>query len=396
LKLSIFIRDNVDRIVDEWETFARTLQPSWGAMSKEELRDHSREMLMAVANDMETGETEGERKAKSKGMASAAEAPESAASVHGALRHLAGFDLGQLVAEFRAMRASVLALWARSDDVKSGEAAIEEITRFNEGIDMALAESVERYSNQLGTSRDMFLAVLGHDLRSPLSAIEMSSRLVDAEDLPFPARRKAAQRIQRASRDMNRLITDLLEYTRSRLGSGIPVERSACDVGAVCEDAIESIRGIHPEREFVLHLSGELKMEADAARLQQVLGNLLHNAVQHGAAGSPISLKCCAEGDRVELSVRNFGKVIPPEMLAAVFQPLVQAPGAAPGSEGRSSTSIGLGLFIVREIARAHGGDASVESSEAAGTVFALSLPTTQPLEAAERRQENRESPPSR
>ena len=114
--------------------------------------------------------------AKSKGAESVLGAPETAAATHGALRQLAGFDLLQLVGEFRAMRASVLALWRRRQGDDQATRAIEEIARFNEGIDQALAESVERYSAGVEASRDMFLAVLGHDLRGPLSGIGQASR----------------------------------------------------------------------------------------------------------------------------------------------------------------------------------------------------------------------------
>ena len=215
--------------------------------------------------------------------------------------------------------------------------------RFNEGMDKALAHSVQRYLSENGLS--------------------------DA------ARQKAAARIKRASREMNRLITDLLEYTRTRLGAGIPIDRAACDLGPVCEASLEDIRAGNPEQQFVQQMSGDLNLQADAARMQQALSNLLSNAVQHGSRQSPVTLTVDGEVDAIVLKVGNSGEPIPPDALQVIFEPLVQAPSASAEMHERSKTSLGLGLFIVREIVLAHGGTISVESSVAAGTVFTIRLP---------------------
>ena len=230
MRFSAFIQNNLAAIEAEWETFAKTLLPSQH-MTTLALRDHCREILRGVAADMELRESIKERAAKSKGLAESTDVPETAATTHGALRQLSGFDLVQLFAEFRALRASVLALWQRSvgPNAEGTASALEENIRFNEAIDKALAESVASYSANVASSRDMFLAILGHDLRSPLSGISMSSALLGMSNLPEEARHQAVMRIKRASLEMSRLITDLLEYTRSRLGAGIPVDRVACD-----------------------------------------------------------------------------------------------------------------------------------------------------------------------
>lgn len=374
MKLSSFIKNNLDAIVVEWEAFARTL-PSARDLSTLVLRDHSREILVAIAEEMDTAQSARERAAQSKDIAPSAEIVATAAAEHGALRQLAGFDLVQLFAEFRALRASVMALWCRSAGSSQEPSAAEGLMRFNEGMDKALAQSVERYSGEVAASRDMFLAVLGHDLRGPLSGIDMSTLMLAKPGLPDAARQQAATRIRRASREMNRLITDLLEYTRTRLGAGIPVVRSLCDLGPTCEEALEVVRAAYPEQEFVCTMSGDLNVEADAPRIQQVLSNLLNNAVQHGERQAPVRL--CAEGeaDAVVLKVSNEGDPIPPESLGAVFEPLVQAPSTGSQAQDRSRTSLGLGLFIVREIVLGHGGTINVSSSAEAGTVFTIRLP---------------------
>ena len=259
MKFSTFIKDNMDAIVADWEAFARTL-PSAQSMSTLALRDHSREILLAIAEDMEARQTDPQRAARSREIAPAAGLATTAAAEHGALRQMAGFDLVQLFAEFRAMRASVLAFWHNSEGANGGGSSVDEVIRFNEGLDQALAESIERYSSEVAASRDMFLAVLGHDLRGPLAGIDMSTMLLTKPGLSEPARQQGAQRIKRASREMNRLITDLLEYTRSRLGGGIPIARSLCDLGPICEESLEAVRVGCPEQQFVQRMSGDLSL----------------------------------------------------------------------------------------------------------------------------------------
>lgn len=374
MKLSAFIKDNLDAIVADWEAFARTL-PAGQSMSALALRDHSREILLAIAGDMELRQSAQERADQAQDIVPTRASTTSAAAEHGALRQLAGFDLVQLFAEFRALRASVMAFRQRSEGAKTGSSSIEEITRFNEGMDKALAQSVQRYSSEVAASRDMFLAVLGHDLRGPLSGIDMSAMLLAKPGLSDAARQQAAARIKRASRDMNRLINDLLEYTRTRLGAGIPIDRSACDLGPVCEASLEDIRAGNPEQQFVQRMSGDLNLHADAARMQQALSNLLSNAVQHGNRRSPVSLTADGEAEAIVLKVCNSGEPIPSDALQAIFEPLVQTPNASSDAHERSQTSLGLGLFIVREIVLAHGGTITVESSITAGTVFTIRLP---------------------
>ena len=376
MKLSTFIKANLDAIVADWEAFARTL-PAGQVMSTLALRDHSREILQAIVEDMESPQTSQERAEQAKDIVPTEESTTSAAAEHGALRQMAGFDLVQLFAEFRAMRASVMAYWQRSEVAGQASSSINEIALFNEGMDKALAQSVQRYSSEVGASRDMFLAVLGHDLRAPLSGIDMSAMLLAKPGLSDAARLQSAVRIKRASRDMNRLITDLLEYTRTRLGAGMPIDRLACDLGPVCEASLEDIRAGNPEQQFVQRMSGELTLLADGARIQQAVSNLLANAVQHGSRMTPVTLTADTEADAIVLKVSNLGDPIAPEALRSIFEPLVQAPSANSGLHERSKTSLGLGLFIVREIVLAHGGTITVQSSAAAGTVFTIRLPRT-------------------
>src|SRR3954469_16884261 len=141
---------------------------------------------------------------------------------HGVLRHLAGFDLRQLAAEFRALRASVLRLWLKRG--VEDATAFYQMTRFNEAIDQALAESIANYSDEVGRSRDTFLAILGHDLRTPLSAIANSASYLRKRGSADAEATSAINRISRSTANMSSMIRDLLEYTRTRLGRAIPIE----------------------------------------------------------------------------------------------------------------------------------------------------------------------------
>ena len=179
LPLSAFIHQHMDEIVAEWDAFARTLLPAAATMSSFALRDHAKPILEAIAQEIQRDPAVAQ--------APAALLEMTAATAHGALRHLSGFNLLQLGSEFRALRASVVKLW-RSHLSKEHHGALDDLTRFNQSVDQALAESIASYADELARSRDTFLAILGHDLRSPLH------RGVDVGTLPFEdgdARRQA-------------------------------------------------------------------------------------------------------------------------------------------------------------------------------------------------------------
>ena len=152
------------------------------------------------------------------------------------------------------------------------------------------------------------------------------------------------------------MIRDLLEYTRTRLGKGIPVVVKACSIAAICREAVDEVQAGHPARQFDLDVAPDLAGCVDPARLRQALSNLLNNAVQHGDAASPIALTARARDDEIAIDVKNDGEPIPPQALQVIFDPLVQvsAKGAAGGEA--PSTNLGLGLFIAREVALGHGG----------------------------------------
>jgi signal transduction histidine kinase len=374
MRLSAFVAANIEPILAEWEDFARTTIPATGTMTTLAIRDHAREILFTIVADMESAQTETQRHEKSEGRAPAT-GVRSSADKHGSLRQLVGFDLNQLGAEFRALRATVLRLWAAKAR-SAGPEELDEVTRFNEGIDQALAESIASYSEHVATSRDTFLAMLGHDLRTPLGALAGSLDVLGQPNLTDEQKLRTAQIGKRSVASISHMITDLLEYTRSRLGRGIEVVPRAGDLGDVCQYAVDEMRIAYPSRAFDGETSGDLSANFDAGRMRQMLVNLLVNAVQHGEPGTPVTLDVRAAGPSVRLAVRNLGKPIPAESLQVIFNPLVQitaAEGESP--EQRPASSLGLGLYIAREIVTGHGGTIHVTSTEADGTSFIVEIP---------------------
>jgi signal transduction histidine kinase len=368
LPLSTFIRQNLEEIVAKWEVFARTLLPAAATMTPLALRDHAAGILQAIATDIH-GERSGAQPHAHAG-------GETAAAAHGVLRHASGFSLQQLGSEYRALRASVTELW-RARVAREHHGPLDDLTRFNAALDQALAESIASYADELARSRDTFLAILGHDLRSPLVAVSLSGHYLSEGGgrLEGEPQVQAVARIQRGAARMDAMIGDLLEYTRTRLGRGIPVDREPCSIAAVCEAALDETRAAHPDHAFRFEASGELTGAFDGARLQQVFSNLLNNAVQHGARGSPVMLEAHGDPQAISVRVKNQGAPIPEDTLQVIFEPLVQASGAAGALESRHSTSLGLGLFIARHIVAGHGGTLEVESSDSTGTVFTARLP---------------------
>lgn len=374
MRLAQFIIENLESILLEWESFAASLLSPGQTMTRLALRDHARQILLAIAEDIETNQTELQQGYKSKGFVPIAESARTAAMTHGALRYLSGFDLRQLAAEFRALRASVLRLWLK----RGGEdpAAFYQMTRFNEAIDQALAESIANYSDEVARSRDTFLAILGHDLRSPLGAIANSSLYLGSPGvLPAGPALDAVRLIGRSAARMASMIGDLLEYTRTRLGRTIPISPQPCSIEMICRIAIDEIRALYPERKFRLDTAGDLTGRFDGERLQQVLSNLLNNAVEHGKTTDPITVSAQGGPDGITLEVKNQGRPISADQLTVIFNPLVQIPPEDAGP----SRGLGLGLYIAHEIVAMHGGSLVAKSSGEEGTVFSASLPRTPP-----------------
>ena len=371
--LADFIESNSDAILAEWVEFAAKSGPAGNAMDVTALRDHAQAMLNDIVADLRTPQSDAEQEEKSKGKADPDHAgSDTSAEVHGAVRAEGGFTLGEMISEFRALRASVIRLWTKACGSLTA-ADLEDLMRFNEAIDQATAESITRFTRDLDSSKEMFLAILGHDLRTPIGTVIMSSQfMLDTGELKEP-HLTLMTRIVRSARRMNELVRDLLDLTLTRFGSGIPIARAEMDLARVALYAVEEMSTAHPESVLRVETSGELRGEWDAARLSQVLANLLANAVQYGTPQKPILVTVRGRAEDVVVRVHNEGPPIPPADLHGLFNPLKRlTPGEAEAGDARN---LGLGLYIAEQIVTAHGGTIAVESSLEAGTSFTVCLP---------------------
>jgi len=370
-RLARFIRESTEPILAEWETFARSL-PGGEAMNVVALRDHAKEMLVAIAADLERPQSDRAQDEKARGARDAGTARDTtAAQEHGTGRAGSGFTIGQMVAEFRALRASVTRLWL-AEETDWAHTDLTELIRFNEAIDQAIAESVSRFSQAVAQTQERFLAILSHDLRTPLGAIITATRfMLDAGGLEEP-NRTLVTRASSSARRMNQMVLDLVEFTRTRLDDAIPVVRAEVDARRLVHDVVMEIAASYPESIVQMETGGDLSGAWDADRLTQALTNLVGNAVQHGASGKPIRVSARGLGNEVTLSVHNEGPVIPAERQAAIFQE-GQRVGPRPAASDRRHQ--GLGLYIVERIVAAHGGTVSLRSTAADGTTFSIRIP---------------------
>lgn len=373
MKISRFIKANIEEILVHWEAFAKTLLPVAADMSSSELRDHAKQMLQAIAMDLETDQSEPEQARKSKGDSGPLQG--GGAETHGALRQASGFTLAQLVAEFRALRASILKLWQASNP--QSPTVIEDLIRFNESIDQALATSVDKYSQHAQYTRDTFLAVLGHDLRTPLHTVAMAADYIGKPGVQQAGLDRTSARLKRSSARMVAMVDDLLEYSRTQLGDKMPMVPGIFDFKELAEGALVEASAAFPDCPFELETTGDMLASVDGARVHQLLTNLLTNAAQYRDKVYSVTLTVAGERDTVVVHVKNRGPVIEQEFFEAIFNPLVQLTVAANGTS-RPSTSLGLGLYIARMIVVAHDGEISVTSTEKSGTVFTVRLPRRQ------------------
>ena len=375
MTLSHFITANLEEILREWEAFARTLLPGAETMSQAELRDHAQQMLEAIALDLATSQSDRQRDQKAKGLASPIEAPGegSAAAVHGGLREASGFTLQQLIAEFRALRAGVLKLWlAQGDAARPGVAA--ELMRFNEAVDQALAESVARFAEHTARTRDTFLAMLGHDLRGPLASMTLAGEFLLGPDARKVDLSGVGNRVKRSAATMTAMVRDLLEYARTQLGGKMPLAPHAANLRSVALNSLRDAGATHPDCAFELEAEGDLDGVFDAVRMQQVITNLLANACQYRDKHFSVNLALAGQEEELVVKVRNRGPVIPDSALEAIFDPMVQLVHEGEPHD-RPTTSMGLGLFIAREITESHGGTVTVSSNKKQGTVFTVTIP---------------------
>jgi signal transduction histidine kinase len=353
--LGSFIRANRESIIARWLVRAASL-PSATKLTTHELHDHVPRLLDALADAVDR------RDESAKPLN---DVPEQ----HAELRFRAGYDLRQVVAEYRLLREVVMELYGEQGDISiESRPQMEPLTVMNEAVDRAISAAVDQHAAQTDRVRETFIAMLGHDLRDPLHAMLFSADVLtrSADDASAV---NTARRIVRNAQRMDRMIHDLLDFARGRLGGGLTVTPTRVNARALIARATNDIAQAHPERSVRFigdHALDDCEVEWDSDRVVQVVSNLVSNAVVHG--NDPITVAVEGQDDRIGIHVTNTGE-IPAHVLPMLFDPFVAERRNRSRRDG-----LGLGLYIVQQIAIAHGGTVTASSSNGVTTLI-VTLP---------------------
>jgi signal transduction histidine kinase/ActR/RegA family two-component response regulator len=397
MRLPEFIATNVERILAEWEIFARHVWPEGPTAGPAELRDEAEDILRTALADMRSDQTDGQQAGKSRGqLGQSAESDRltSASASHGVGRATSGFELWAVIAEYRALRASVIRLWresAPSPDLRD----LDDVTRFNEAMDQSLTHAVRGYAERIERDRavllasehasrqeaeaanrakDLFLATLSHEMRTPLNAIVGWISILRHQYAEFSHFQEGLAVIERNTKAQVQLIDDLLDVSRIVSGK-LRVEVHACDLAEVINAGVGVMRTAADSRGITLHVRVDPSAAhtvADGVRLQQVVWNLVSNAVKFTARGGRVDVTLAREESSVQIQVSDTGQGISPDLLPYVFDRFRQADS----SKRRKFAGLGLGLSIVKYIVEAHGGTIEAASAgEGHGSTFTVRLP---------------------
>ncbi len=346
-RVAELLRGDKDRLVELWEIEVRRDLAVALQAQRPVLREHVYELLDGLAAWIE-GATDHAKRA----FAVLVEVP--------ALQALGyGVGLETLVRELGQLRLVILRdAFARVDAAELHDS----ILALAAGMDHAIADATSRFAQQREDVRDRFIGILGHDLRDPLTMVQITARILGRH----PKLKAHADRIEGACDRMLRMVGDVLDFARGHLGGGIPARPAPQDLGELCRIAAEEVAAANPDRPISVELQGDLHANVDRDRMMQAMANLLSNAIQHGTG--PIEVCARGEHDTIVTSVTSHGAPIPSQELARIFDPFARA-DAAMGRPG-----LGLGLYIVQQIALAHGAHCEVESTPK-GTTFAIRWP---------------------
>jgi signal transduction histidine kinase len=349
----------VDRVAELLRSEKQRLARTWEAdVQREEgrapvLREHVYELIAGLAAWIE-GASEAARRA----FTVIVEAP--------ALQALGyGVGLETLVRELGQLRIVILReVLARPDAADLHDSVIALV----DGMDNALAEATGLFAQQREDVRDRFIGILGHDLRDPLTTVQITARVMGRH----PKLKPHTDRIEQACARMLRMVGDVLDFARGHLGGGIPARPAPADLGGICRVAADEVGAAHPDRQLVVELQGDLHARVDRDRVMQAMTNLLSNAIMHGVGPIEVRALEAADHHSVVTSVTSHGAPIPSDELTRIFDPFART-DAAIGRPG-----LGLGLYIVQQIALAHGAHCEVASTPDA-TTFAIRWPRALP-----------------
>ncbi len=371
MRLAEFLHTHAEDILRAWDEFAATVPHEGPPLDRTELRDHAAEILRAVVRDLDQPQSAAQQDRKSRGEGDR-EAGETPAKTHADDRVAHGFSIDAMMTEYRALRASVVRLWTESGLIEYDALNMAQLTGFNEAIDQAIAESITRYAEVMNQTSNIFIGILGHDIRNPLGTIAMSVEyLVRSGQI----NEKSAAPIKNSVARIGGLIEQVVDFTRAQVQGVMPVERKHGNLADQLDKVLQETHVRHPDRKLLKEGSGNFEGDWDEGRMGQLLSNLLGNAISYGARNEPITLKMWAGTEDVSFSVNNRGAPIPPDDLARVFEPLVRGSLANAGAERREPSGLGLGLYICQEIVKAHDGKLTVTSTEQEGTTFTVCMP---------------------
>ncbi|HEU0034955.1 MAG TPA: sensor histidine kinase [Kofleriaceae bacterium] len=357
------LRTHKQAIAKRWEREVLRDVPALSSLTRSALVDHMPEFLEGLAAWIE-GDVE-----------SAHAAFRALAEGHALQRHSSGIDLATLTGEYVTLRRVIL---EKLIEISGPEELAKSLVSLEGGIDYAVHEAVRRYSEARDHVRERFIGILGHDLRDPLTAVMMSATLL--QDMPLGDKQaQLVERVTRGARRIERMIDDVLDFARGRLSGGIPITPTLVDMTEICAAAIDEARALGPARDMKLEHHGDLRGFFDRDRVRQALANLLANARIYGTGD--VILRAWERDDHhaVFTSVHNTGPVIPPDMLKQIFEPFTRT-----GTQARGQ-GLGLGLYIVEQIAIAHGGVCRATSSEEEGTTFTIEWPRVPMSETPDR-----------
>jgi len=236
-------------------------------------------------------------------------------------------------------------------------------------IDVTDSRKLEEELRRAVAFRERLMGIVSHDLRSPLAIISMTAQSMLKSEEPSQSARSPALRVKRAADRMARMVSDLLDFTRIAAGGGLPVDRRRSDLRGPVQEAVEGISVSRPGKLRLVLPEQAIEGTWDADRIQQVVTNLVANALQYGAADTPVDVQLRDETEQAVLSVNNQGPVIRREDLPTLFDTF-QKENTDAHSEG-----LGLGLHIVYEVVKAHRGRIDVTSNAEQGTTFTARLP---------------------
>ncbi|MFJ3368307.1 ATP-binding protein [Pseudomonas sp. NPDC086251] len=256
---------------------------------------------------------------------------------------------------------------------KIAEDLLREKTAAETALQQAQHELNKAYekAKRRATFAEQMVAIVSHDLKNPLTAIKMASDILARGEHTAKHVKMLGHISQSASR-AERMIADLLDFTLARVGRGIAITPATVDLHAFVSLSVDELRIAFPDATLLHQRSGSGSAYLDADRVQQIIGNLVANSVGYGDLKQPIIITSRVEADQAVVSVHNQGAVIPASLMATLFEPMTR------GTTDSDTRSVGLGLFIVREIARSHGGDVAVRSSAEEGTTFDVHFPNIQ------------------